>query len=75
MEFLESLFGIIGDLTWGWSLIPILVILGLFITALTGFVQFRFFGRMFRVLDVGDRPCRHGDQPGRMFAGAAFQAA
>ncbi len=53
MATLESLFGVIGDLTWGWSLIPILVILGIFITALTGFVQFRFFGRMFRVLREG----------------------
>ena len=50
MAFLESLFGVINDLTWGWSLVPILVILGVFITALTGFVQFRYFGRMFRVL-------------------------
>ncbi|MGI9505952.1 MAG: alanine/glycine:cation symporter family protein [Geminicoccaceae bacterium] len=50
MAYLESLFGVIGDLTWGWSLIPILVVLGVFITALTGFVQFRYFKRMFRVL-------------------------
>lgn len=50
MEQIESFFGLIGDLTWGWSLIPLLVIFGIFITALTGFVQFRFFGRMFRVL-------------------------
>ncbi|MGF1594045.1 MAG: alanine/glycine:cation symporter family protein [Kiloniellaceae bacterium] len=50
MAFLEGLFDVINDLTWGWSLIPILVILGIFITALTGFVQFRFFKRMFRVL-------------------------
>ncbi|MBE9640938.1 alanine/glycine:cation symporter family protein [Salipiger mangrovisoli] len=50
MEFLEMIFGKIGDLTWGWSLIPILVIFGCFITLATGFVQFRFFGRMFRVL-------------------------
>ncbi len=50
MDFLQSLFGAIGDFTWGWSLIPILVVLGVFITALTGFVQFRFFRRMFRVL-------------------------
>src|SRR5512138_408011 len=50
MAFLESVFGVINDLTWGWSLVPILVILGIFITALTGFVQFEFFGRMFRVL-------------------------
>ena len=50
MAYLESLFGVIGDLTWGWSLIPILVVLGVFITALTDFVQFRYFKRMFRVL-------------------------
>lgn len=50
MGFLEQLFGVIGDLTWGWSLIPLLVIFGIFITALTGFVQFEFFRRMFRVL-------------------------
>ncbi|KIC41380.1 sodium:alanine symporter [Ruegeria sp. ANG-R] len=50
MQLLESLFGVIGDLTWGWSLIPILVIFGVFITVATGFVQFRFFKRMFRVL-------------------------
>ncbi|SOH93056.1 alanine or glycine:cation symporter, AGCS family [Monaibacterium marinum] len=50
MEFLEYIFGKIGDLTWGWSLIPILVIFGVFITITTGFVQFQFFRRMFRVL-------------------------
>lgn len=50
MAFLESFFGLIGDLTWGWALVPLLVVFGVFITALTGFVQFRFFKRMFRVL-------------------------
>ncbi len=50
MEFLELIFGKIGDLTWGWSLIPILVVFGVFITLATGFVQFEYFGRMFRVL-------------------------
>jgi AGCS family alanine or glycine:cation symporter len=50
MNILESIFGVIGDLTWGWSLIPILVVLGIFITVLTGFVQFEYFRRMFRVL-------------------------
>ncbi|WP_339114912.1 alanine/glycine:cation symporter family protein [Thioclava sp. GXIMD2076] len=50
MDFLELIFSKIGDLTWGWSLIPILVVFGVFITLATGFVQFRFFGRMFRVL-------------------------
>jgi len=50
MTYVEGFFGLIGDLTWGWSLIPLLVVFGVFITALTGFVQFRYFKRMFRVL-------------------------
>ncbi|MEL6964332.1 MAG: alanine/glycine:cation symporter family protein [Pseudomonadota bacterium] len=50
MAYLEGFFGLIGDLTWGWSLIPLLVVFGIFITALTGFAQFRYFKRMFRVL-------------------------
>jgi len=50
METLESFFAVIGDLTWGWALIPFLVVLGLFFTVATGFVQLRYFGRMFRVL-------------------------
>lgn len=50
MQAIERFFGVVGDLTWGWSLVPILVIFGVFITIATGFVQFQFFGRMFRVL-------------------------
>jgi alanine or glycine:cation symporter, AGCS family len=50
MDFIVSFFGLIEDLTWGWALVPILVVFGVFITAMSGFVQFEFFGRMFRVL-------------------------
>jgi AGCS family alanine or glycine:cation symporter len=50
MQLVYDLFGLIEDLTWGWALIPILVVFGLFITAMSGFVQFRYFRRMFRVL-------------------------
>lgn len=50
MAFIEGVFGVIGDLTWGWALIPLLVVFGVFITVLTGFVQIRYFKRMFRVL-------------------------
>ncbi|GHC64241.1 alanine/glycine:cation symporter family protein [Limoniibacter endophyticus] len=50
MEMVYSLFGLVDSFTWGWSLIPILIIFGVFITLMTGFVQFEFFGRMFRVL-------------------------
>lgn len=50
MEFIEGIFGTISDITWGWALIPFLAVLGVFFTLATGGVQFRFFGRMFRVL-------------------------
>lgn len=50
MDYITGFFGALEQLTWGWSLVPILVIFGVFITLMTGFVQFRFFGRMFRVL-------------------------
>jgi AGCS family alanine or glycine:cation symporter len=50
MEILQKVFGVIGNLTWGWSLIPVLVIFGLFFTLASGFVQFQFFRRMFKVL-------------------------
>ncbi|WP_122521487.1 alanine/glycine:cation symporter family protein [Pannonibacter phragmitetus] len=50
MEYIQSFFGLIDNLTWGWALIPILVVFGVFITIMSGFVQFEFFGRMFRVL-------------------------
>ncbi|MEL6204601.1 MAG: alanine/glycine:cation symporter family protein, partial [Pseudomonadota bacterium] len=57
MQILNWLFGLINDLTWGWALVPILVIFGLFFTAASHFVQFRFFKRMFSVLrsdETGD---------------------
>jgi len=53
MDFIEAIFAAIGDGTWGWALIPFLVVLGCFFTLASGFVQFRFFGRMFRVLFPG----------------------
>ncbi|QIE42696.1 alanine:cation symporter family protein [Rhodobacteraceae bacterium SC52] len=50
MGFIENIFNAIGDFTWGWSLIPFLVVLGLTFTFVSGLVQFQFFGRMFQVL-------------------------
>lgn len=50
MTFLNDIFGLINDFTWGWSLVPLLVVLGIFITFMTDFAQVRFFKRMFRVL-------------------------
>jgi AGCS family alanine or glycine:cation symporter len=54
MELITKAFTVLEDLTWGWSLIPILVIFGVFMTIVTGFVQIRYFGRMFRVLFGSD---------------------
>jgi AGCS family alanine or glycine:cation symporter len=56
MSYLEAFFAIVGDGTWGWSLVPFLVVLGVFFTLASGFVQFRFFGRMWRVLFPGGEP-------------------
>jgi AGCS family alanine or glycine:cation symporter len=56
MAWLEAIFTAIGDGTWGWSLIPFLVVLGCFFTLASGLVQFQFFGRMFRVLFPGQQP-------------------
>ncbi|MGP1395312.1 MAG: alanine/glycine:cation symporter family protein [Inquilinaceae bacterium] len=53
MGFLEAIFNAISDGTWGWSLIPFLVVLGIFFTIASGLVQFQFFGRMFKVLFPG----------------------
>src|SRR5690606_7990059 len=50
MDLITGFFGLIEDLTWGWALIPILVIFGSFITLMSGFVQIEYFTRMFRVL-------------------------
>jgi alanine or glycine:cation symporter, AGCS family len=50
METIRNFFGVIDSLTWGWALIPILVVFGVFITIMTGFVQLEYFGRMFGVL-------------------------
>lgn len=54
MGFIEQIFSWIGDATWGWALIPFLVMIGGFFTLASGFVQIRFFTRMFRVLWAKD---------------------
>ena len=56
MSYLEAIFNAIGDGTWGWSLIPFLVVLGAFFTRASGLVQFQVFGRMFQVLFPGRQP-------------------
>lgn len=50
MDIIAAPFNLLGDLTWGFSLIPFLVVLGVFFTLSSNFVQFRFFKRMFGAL-------------------------
>ncbi|MGF1552033.1 MAG: alanine/glycine:cation symporter family protein [Paracoccaceae bacterium] len=50
MDAIETFFGYVSDATWGWALVPFLVVLGLFFTIASWGVQFRYFARMWRVL-------------------------
>lgn len=55
MDYITKMFSLLEYFTWGWSLIPILIVFGVFLTVTTGFIQFRFFKRMFRVLRLNDQ--------------------
>ena len=68
MDFITGFFGLIEDLTWGWALVPILVVFGVFITMVSGFVQFEYFFRMFRVLS----PKNQSADPNAISARAAL---
>ena len=46
MEAVNQLFDYLNAATWGWALVPLLVVIGLYFTLITQFVQFRYFGRM-----------------------------
>ncbi|PYZ96588.1 sodium:alanine symporter family protein [Alteribacter lacisalsi] len=50
MKVLEFLEFFIDDILWTWILIGLLIGLGLWFTISTGFVQFRYFGEMFKVV-------------------------
>ena len=57
MEYIEAFFALVGDLTWGWALVPMLIIFGLLFTIVGRFAQFKYFKRMFCVFktdEVGD---------------------
>lgn len=57
MELIQAFFGELGDLTWGWSLVPMLIIFGLLFTVVGNFAQVKYFKRMFSVFrsdEVGD---------------------
>lgn len=52
---LQNFFAQIDAFTWGWSLIPMLVIFGIIFTVSTKFIQLRYFGRMWRVIGGGEK--------------------
>ena len=56
MELLNNLVVITNEFLWSKVLIIMLIVLGIYFTFRTNFVQFRFFGEMFRLL--GDRAKR-----------------
>ncbi|WP_072888541.1 alanine/glycine:cation symporter family protein [Tepidibacter formicigenes] len=53
MNFLESIISIGNDILWGKVLIILLIGLGIYFTFKSNFVQFKFFGEMFRLLGDG----------------------
>ena len=56
LEFMESLSSIIltfNDFLWTYILIAMLILIGLYFTFKTNFVQFRNIGEMFRLLTDG----------------------
>jgi len=46
METVNQIFEYLNAATWGWALVPLLVVIGLYFTLITRFVQLRYFGRM-----------------------------
>ncbi len=50
MELLNSIVSFMNTMLWSYVLIFMLIGLGLYFTIRSGFVQFRLFGEMFRLL-------------------------
>ncbi|SEM16620.1 alanine or glycine:cation symporter, AGCS family [Mesobacillus persicus] len=53
MDALNEIINLLNDLMWGYILIAVLIILGVYFSIRTNFVQVRYFGEMFRLL--GDK--------------------
>ncbi len=53
MNFIEKLISVSNDILWSYVLIAVLIILGLYFSIKSRFVQIRFFKEMFRLLGEG----------------------
>ena len=70
MEGLLGFIDGINTLLWSYVLIAMLVVLGLYFTFRTKFVQFRYFGEMFRLL--GDGASKDAKAKGKVSSFQAF---
>ena len=70
MELLNGLVETINEYLWGYILIVMLITLGLYFTFRTKFVQFRYFGEMFRLL--GDGASKDSKKEGKVSSFQAF---
>lgn len=50
MQLLQTIVSFLNNILWSYVLIALLIIVGLYFTFRTKFVQFRYFGEMFRVI-------------------------
>ncbi len=53
LNILESIISVGNTILWNYVLIILLIVLGLYFSFKTNFVQFKFFGEMFRLLGEG----------------------
>ncbi len=53
MNFLENFISVLNNYLWSYILIALLIILGLFFSFKSKFVQIRYFKEMFRLLGEG----------------------
>lgn len=70
MENLNSLIVSINDFIWTYILIAMLIILGIYFSVKTKFVQFRYFKEMFKLL--GEGASKEGKKEGQVSPFQAF---
>ena len=70
MEILNKLVLSVNDFIWTYILIAMLIVLGIYFTVRTRFVQFRYFKEMFRLL--GDGASKDAKKEGKVSSFQAF---
>lgn len=70
MEILNNLVLSVNDFIWTYILIVMLIVLGIYFTVKTRFVQFRYFKEMFRLL--GDGALKDINKKGKVSSFQAF---